>query len=119
MVLWRNKTVRVQARMVPHYFWMGASIDVLSADERVLSTGAQRFTFSGSHCASFKDGNSEHKAELIWRRARWRHFPYQLLFDGLTIDDSEVEIENWYMGYISAVAVLIISLLCLFFAHVF
>ena len=116
MISWRNKPVRVQARLVPRFFWTTASIDVILEDKCILRTGGQ-FKFTGSHSVAFTDGRSEHQADLTWGRASGDRFPYQLRIDGATVSDLEVEVENWPMGYIP-VLILIFVPLFIFGLHV-
>jgi hypothetical protein len=112
MKSWRDKPIRVQARLVPRYMWTTASIEVFWDDHRLVCTGGQ-FKMTGSQSAAFKEGGSEHHAVLSWGRVRRHRFPYQLQIDGATADDAEVEIENWPMGYIP-VLFIVASLVLLF-----
>jgi hypothetical protein len=112
MISWQNKMIRVQARLVPRFLWTTASIDVFWGDQCILCTGGQ-FKAVGSHSVSFRNDNSEHHAVLSWGRGRRHRFPYQLQIDGVTIDDSQVNIENWGMAYIPAF--LVTGLLALLF----
>jgi hypothetical protein len=112
MISWQGKTVRVQARYVPRFLWMTASIDVFVGDQCVLRTGGQ-LKRTGSHSTSFSEGGSEHQIELRWGHSRNFSFPYQLRIDGVTVDDSHVHVENWCMMIIPAfiiVALLVLSL---------
>jgi hypothetical protein len=95
---WQGKSVRVRVRLLPRYLWIAGSLDVFLADQCILSTGRQ--PSRGSYSASFGDGGSEHRVEVVWRRPRGYRLPYKLRFDGVTADDSEVGVENWGMGYI-------------------
>jgi hypothetical protein len=108
MILWRDKTVRVRARLIPRFLWLTASIDVFLGKTCILRTGGQ-LKMTGSHSATFADGNSEHKAVLAWQRSRQHRFPYQLQIDGIDLDNAHVGVENWRMGYIPSF--LILSLL--------
>ena len=64
-----------------------------------MCTGGQ-FKLAGSHAASFTFDDSEHRAILSWGQASRHRFPYQLQIDDLPVDDAQVEVENWRMGYI-------------------
>ena len=104
MISWHDKTVRVQARLVPRFVWTTASIDVFLGDQRVVCTGGQ-FKMTGSHSSTFTDGVLEHQAILSWGQVRRHRFPYQLQIDGVTVDDAHVDVTNWRMGYIPALLV--------------
>jgi len=112
MISWRDKPVRVQASYVPRYLWTTASIDVFWDDRCILRTGGQA-KLTGSHSASFSNGGPEQQVELIWGHSRGFRFPYQLRIDGVVIDDSHVQVENWYM--IGIPAFIIAAFLILFF----
>jgi hypothetical protein len=115
MISWHDKTVRVQARLVPRFVWTTASIDVFLGDRRVICTGGQ-FKIAGSYSATFADGGLEHQAVLSWGQVRRHRFPYQLEIDGVSIDDAHVDVTNWRMGYIPAF--LIVASLVLIFMFV-
>ena len=115
MISWRDKTVRVQARLVPRFIWTTASIEVFLDEQRILCTGGQ-FKFTGSHSATFADGGSEHQAVLSWGQVRRHRFPYQLKIDGTSIDAAHVDVVNWRMGYIPTF--LIVASLVLIFMFV-
>ena len=115
MISWEGKTVRVQASYVPRFLWATASIDVFLGDQCVLRTGGQ-LKLTGSHSTSFSDDGSEHQIELSWGRSRNFRFPYQLRIDGVTVDDSHVQVGNWYMiGIPAFVLVALASFLSLVF----
>jgi len=114
-ISWQGKTVRVQARYVLRYLWTTASIDVFWGDQCVLRTGGQ-LKVTGSYSTSFRDGGSEHQIELSWGQSRNFRFPYQLRIDGVTVDDSHVQVENWQM--MSIPALIIVALLFLLFGFV-
>jgi hypothetical protein len=101
MISWGDKIIRVQAIRVPRFLWTTASIEVFLGDECILRTGGQ-FKMTSSYSASFVDGISEHRAVLCWKRPRRYHIPYQLQIDGVTMDDAQVGVKNWAMGYIPA-----------------
>jgi hypothetical protein len=101
MSSWRDKTIRVQARLVPRFLWTTASIEVFLEDQRIVRTGGQ-FKMTGSHSSTFAEGGLEHQAVLSWGQVRRHRFPYQFQIDGVIIDDAHVVVENWRMGYIPA-----------------
>ena len=112
MTSWRDKTVRVQAKLVPRFVWTTASIDVFLDDRCIIRTGG-KFKITGSHSATFADGGSEHQAVLSWGQVRRHRFPYQFQIDGVTVEDAHVDVENWRMGYIPAFLI-IASLVVIF-----
>jgi hypothetical protein len=116
MISWQGKTVRVQARNVPRFLWTTASIDVFLSDQCVLRTGGQ-LKLTGSHSTSFSDGGAEHQIELRWGHSRNFRFPYQLRIDGITVDDSHVQVEN--RGVIIIPAFIIVALLIVFLSLAF
>ena len=113
---WRDKPVRVQARLVPRYLWTTASIDAFLGDRCILRTGGQ-LKLTGSYSGSFIDGDSEHQVELSWGLSGGFRFPYQLRIDSILVGDSRVQVENWYM--VGIPAVILGALLVLFFGFVF
>jgi hypothetical protein len=115
VIKWQGKAVRVQARYVPRFLWTTASIDVLLGDQCILRTGGQ-LKLTGSYSTAFSDGGSEHQIELSWGHSSNFCFPYQLRIDGVTVDDSHVQVENRYM--IGIPAIIIVALLVLFFSVV-
>ena len=115
MISWRGKTVRVQARLVPRFVWTTASIDVFLAEQRIVCTGGQ-FKLTGSCSTTFRDGGSDHRAVLSWGVGRRHRFPYQLQIDGVTVDDANVDVKNWRMGYIPAFLIVASLALILMFA---
>ena len=112
MISWRDKEVRVQARLLPRFLWTTASIDVFLGERCILRTGGQ-LKLKGSHGASFSNGDSEHQAELSWGYARQHAFPYRLSIDGTPVSESQVFVRNWSMGFIPVI--IIGALLFLFF----
>ncbi len=114
-VSWQGKTVRVQARYVSRFLWTTASIDVFWGDQCILRTGGQ-LKVTGSYSTSFREGGSEHQIELSWGQSRNFRFPYQLRIDGVIVDDSQVQVENWQM--MSIPALIIVALLFLFFGYI-
>ena len=100
--MWRDKEIRVQAKLVPRFLWTTASIDVFLGDACILRTGGQ-LKLRGSQCASFNNGGSEHRAELSWGIARQRSFPYRLSIDGAAVNESTVFIGNWSMAFVPAI----------------
>src|SRR2546426_11480508 len=96
MISWRNKPVRVRARLVPRFFWTTASIDVFLEDKCILRTGGQ-FKFTGSHSASFTDGRSEHQADLTWVERAVTAFliSFGLTEPRLVIQKSRLKIGPW------------------------
>jgi hypothetical protein len=111
MISWQNKLVRVEARPVLRFMWTTVSIDVYLDDQCILRTGG-KYERNGTYSTSFSFGGSEHRAEVTWGRYRQRHFPYQLRIDGELIDDSQVRVKNFALGYIP---VLIFTALILVF----
>jgi hypothetical protein len=110
MTSWRDKTVRVQARLVPRFLWTTASIDVFLGEHRILRTGGL-FKWTGSRSVVFAEGNSQHEAVLTWGRVHRHRFPYQLQIDGIDLDSAYVIVENWRMGYIPGFLILALLIL--------
>jgi|ERR1035437_3613973 hypothetical protein len=99
MIQWRDKTVRVKARLIPRYLWLTASVDVYLDDECILRSGG-KFKIMGSYSAPFNCDGSTHRVDLRCGLARIRHFPYLLQIDGTAVDDSQVYVQNWPMAYV-------------------
>jgi hypothetical protein len=99
MIQWRDKKVRVQAKLIPRYLWLAASIDVYLDDECILRSGG-KLKIMGSYSAPFSCDGSAHRVDLGCGLARIRYFPYHLQIDGANVDDSRVYIQNWPVGYL-------------------
>jgi hypothetical protein len=112
MISWQGKAVRVRARYVPRFLWTTASIDIFLGDQCALRTGG-KLKLTGTHAATFRDGGLEHQIELRWGQSRQFRFPYQLRIDGVTVDDSHVQVENWYMMSIPAIIIVALLFICL------
>jgi hypothetical protein len=110
MALWRDKEVRVQAKLVPRFLWTTASIDVFLGDACILRTGGQ-LKLRGSYRASFYNGGSEHQADLSWGFARQRSFPYRLSIDGANVSESSVLVRNSSMGFVPVIIIAALLLL--------
>lgn len=105
IIKWQDRTVDVQARLVPRYLWNTASIDVLVDGQQILRTGGQ-LKLKGSHSGTFTHAGSTHNAELSWKFGGLSlSFPYELRIDGATVATSRVHIRNWPVGLIAAVVV--------------
>jgi hypothetical protein len=99
---WQGSAINVQARLVPRFFWMTASIDVFVGEQCVLRTGGQ-MTFSGIKSVEFTHAGAKHTAELKWGSSGISFsFPYELRIDGVLISVSRVSIRNGFVGLIAA-----------------
>jgi len=100
-ITWNGSQVEVQAHLVPRFLWSTASIDVFLDGQCILRTGGQ-LKAVGSHSATFRHSDSEHRAELSWGVGFFRSFPYQLRIDGAPVSDARVYVRNWPLGLITS-----------------
>jgi hypothetical protein len=98
MFEWRDKQVRVRARLVPRYLWLTASIDVYLENECILRSGGQ-LKIMGTCSASFDLDGLTHIAFLTWGLGRIRFIPFKLQIDGVPVADSSVYVQNWPVGF--------------------
>lgn len=95
MAYWMGKQVKVRARSVPRYLWTTSSIDVYLDNDCILRTGGQ-LKLTGGYSTTFTDDKGPHQVDLRWGLSRWWRFPYELRIDGVLVEQSLVQVENWY-----------------------
>jgi hypothetical protein len=112
---WQGSTVNVQARLVPRFFWMTASLAVFVGEQRVLQTGGG-LTFSGVQSAEFTHAGARHTAELKWGTSGLSFsFPYELRIDGVLVSVSRVFIRNWPVGLLAAFLIATVLLVIFYY----
>ena len=104
---WRGSAIRVSARLIPRFLWQTASIDVFVDGQCVLRTGGQ-LKLVGTASSPFEHLGSSHVAKLEWGFAGIRSFPYKLTIDQTEVTKSRVRIQNWYVSFAAATAVLLV-----------
>ena len=100
IIKWQGSAVDVQARLVPRFCWLTASIDVFLNDLCILRTVGS-FKFTGSSSSTFTHSGSTHTAELTWGISGFRSFPYKLRIDGTSVSDARVYVRNWPAAYVA------------------
>ena len=99
---WQDRTVDVQARLIPRFLWTTASIDVFLDGQCIFRTGGQ-MKFTGSYSATFIHSGSTHTAALSWGYGFLRWFPYKLQIDGVSISEARVHVQNWPLGLVAGI----------------
>jgi hypothetical protein len=101
IIQWQRGRVDVQARLIPRFMWITASIDVFLDEQCILRTGGQ-MKCTGSYSTTFTHSGSTHTAELSWGYGFLFSFPYKLRIDGTTVSEARVRVQNWPLGLIVA-----------------
>jgi len=115
---WLDSPVDVQARLIPRFLWVTASIDAFVGGQCILRTGGQ-LSLKGRQSAIFTHSGSSHTAELTWGASGlWPSFPYWLRIDGVQVSASRVRIRNWPMGFVGASMIAAVLAMILHFVHV-
>jgi hypothetical protein len=104
---WRGSAIRVNAHLIPRFLWQTASIDVFVDEQCVLRTGG-KLKLVRTVSSPFEHLGSSHVAKLKWGFAGIRSFPYKLMIDQTEVTESRVHIQNWYISFVAAVAVLLV-----------
>ena len=116
-IKWQDSPVDVQARLVPRFLWVTASIDVFLGEQCILCTGGQ-LKFTGSHSTTFTHSGSTHTAELSWGTSGLSSsFPYRLQIEGTPVSASRVPIRNWPMGFVGAILIAVVLVMIVHFVY--
>jgi hypothetical protein len=106
---WQGNEIQVAARLVPHFLWSTASIDVFVSGSCVLRTGGQP-KVTGACSSEFSHNGVVHRAELTWGRGVLRSFPYRLEIDSVLVSESRVRVENWPLSLLAPGSLLFLGL---------
>jgi hypothetical protein len=107
---WQGNAIQVTARLVPRCLWTTASIDVFVGDQCVLRTGG-RMKLIGFCCQKFTCLGQTHSAEVSWGAGRLYSFPYQVRIDGVPVKEGRVRVQNWPVGFIVPLVLLVVLVL--------